>query len=218
MTDHNPTDLAVRPAAFPVNYAVAKTALAACNKIDECKTWSDKALAIRVYAKQAKDKSLMNLATRIQARAIKRSGQMLKEAGKLSPPGKKIIVPGGNYLSPKQQLADTAGMSAKQVATATQVASVDETSFESQVESETPPSVTKLAKQGKKKRSKKKPAPTNPDFQVATHMMGSTYTCAETCAKCDPSRVRAGLKEHEVQAFSDALRVIMEWKETYDKS
>jgi hypothetical protein len=53
--------------------------LAECGKVDECKDWADKAAALGSYAKQSGDKSLFNLATRIQARAIRRCGELLKE-------------------------------------------------------------------------------------------------------------------------------------------
>jgi len=40
----------------------ARAALAECEKIDECKTWSDKAAAIASYARQAKDDGLRVMA------------------------------------------------------------------------------------------------------------------------------------------------------------
>jgi hypothetical protein len=64
---------------LPAAYTVAKRALAECGKIDECKDWADKSAALASYAKQSGDKSLFNLATRIQARAIRRCGELLKE-------------------------------------------------------------------------------------------------------------------------------------------
>ena len=66
-------------AQLPAAYSVAKKALAECEKIDECKDWADKAAALGSYARQSKDESLFKLATRIQARAIRRCGELLKE-------------------------------------------------------------------------------------------------------------------------------------------
>lgn len=66
-------------AALPAAYEAARTALAECSRIDECKTWADKAAALASYAKQADDKSLENHATRIRARAISRCGELLQQ-------------------------------------------------------------------------------------------------------------------------------------------
>ncbi len=54
-------------------------ALASCERIDECKTWANKAEALASYAKMADDDSLRLLADRIQARAVRRMGELLKE-------------------------------------------------------------------------------------------------------------------------------------------
>ena len=43
----NTVALAVQSDILPVNYTAAKAALAECERIDECKSWSDKALALR---------------------------------------------------------------------------------------------------------------------------------------------------------------------------
>ena len=45
-------------AQLPEKYEAAKTALAECARIDECKDWADKAHAMASYAKQADDDSL----------------------------------------------------------------------------------------------------------------------------------------------------------------
>ena len=65
-------------ATLPVSYERAKTALAQCVEIDECKDWADKSAALASYAKQADDPTLHNFATRISARAIRRCGDLLK--------------------------------------------------------------------------------------------------------------------------------------------
>jgi hypothetical protein len=56
-----------------------KRAIAECSRIDECQTWADKAEAMASYAKQSKDDSLRKMADRIQARAIRRCGELLKQ-------------------------------------------------------------------------------------------------------------------------------------------
>src|SRR2546425_925580 len=66
-------------APLPTAYEAAKRALAECTKIDECADWANKARALASYARQAKDETLQKHATRIQARAIRRCGELLKE-------------------------------------------------------------------------------------------------------------------------------------------
>ena len=46
-------------ARLPVSYEAARTALANCAQVDECKDWADKALALASYAKQANDETLL---------------------------------------------------------------------------------------------------------------------------------------------------------------
>ena len=60
-------------AQLPQRYEAARSAIAECERIDECKDWSDKAAAMASYARQAKDDSLRVMAVRIQARAERRS-------------------------------------------------------------------------------------------------------------------------------------------------
>lgn len=70
---------AVATASLPATYERAKQALSECVKLDECKDWADKAQAMASYARQAKDDSLYKQALRIQARAIRRCGELLKQ-------------------------------------------------------------------------------------------------------------------------------------------
>jgi len=73
----------ISDARLPINYQDAKKALAACAKMDECQDWAKKAEAMASYARQANDDSLRKMADRIQARAIRRLGQLLiKSASK----------------------------------------------------------------------------------------------------------------------------------------
>jgi hypothetical protein len=57
----------------------------------------------------------------------------------------------GTVPSSETAAADAVGMSERQRKTAVRVANVPEADFEEQVESDTPPTVTKLAQQGKRK-------------------------------------------------------------------
>jgi hypothetical protein len=67
-----------RKAKLPGNYTAAKQAVAQCVRVDECKRWADKAVALAAYARQSRDKKLLNDAQRIQNRALRRGGELLQ--------------------------------------------------------------------------------------------------------------------------------------------
>lgn len=153
-------------AKLPGAYTVAKRALAECEKIDECKKdWANKSAALASYAKQAKDESLYKLAIRIQARAIRRCGELLKE---FEPAKNQHDASTGGGTS-RKQAAEEAGLSKRQKDTVIRVATVPEEEFESQVESDSPPTVTALAEQGTRKKPLHDLEGVDPDrFKLAT--------------------------------------------------
>lgn len=127
----------------PANYEAAKRALARCNEVDECWEWNSKAAAIAEYARQAKDDSLIVMAQRIQARAIRRAGELLKQ------------IPAGHWTKPgatRTSIARAAGMSRMQQRQAAQIAQIPAKKFEQLVEAKVPPRPYKLAETGVKKR------------------------------------------------------------------
>jgi len=118
-----------------------------CHAIDECKDWADKAAALASYAKQADDRTLHELATRITARAIRRCGELLQT---FKSPGTRTDKPRGD-VSPRltqRQAAERAGLSRDQEKQAVRVANVPAKQFEALIESATPPTITELAKRG----------------------------------------------------------------------
>lgn len=144
--DHS-TLPSISNAQLPVTYERAKTALAECSQIDECKEWADKASALASYARQSKDDSLRKMAERIKARAIRRAGELLKQIEKSN----KHQNAGDRKLT-RSGAATEAGMSPHQQRTAQEVASVPESEFTEMVESDSPPTVTKLAEIGTKRQ------------------------------------------------------------------
>jgi hypothetical protein len=77
-TNPLPADIRVSDARLPATYEQAKAALAQCSRIDECQEWANKAEALASYARQADDDTLRKLADRIQGRAVRRCGELLK--------------------------------------------------------------------------------------------------------------------------------------------
>lgn len=138
-------EISVANAKLPAAYEAAKTALANCERLDECKGWSDKAAALASYARQADDDSLHRQAIRIQARAIRRCGELLKQ---FDGRGEHRRTEGAHPSS--KDMSAAAGMSEHQHKQAVRVANVPAPDFEAAVEAPKPPTVTKLADMGRR--------------------------------------------------------------------
>jgi hypothetical protein len=85
---------------------------------------------------------------RIQARAVRRCGELLKEFE----PAKNQYDAQADGGPSRAQAAQEAGLSKRQEKTAVRVANVPEEEFEAQIESDSPPTVTALAEQGTQKK------------------------------------------------------------------
>lgn len=122
------------PAQLPQRYEHARTALAECVRIDECKSWADKAAAIASYARQAKDDTLKNDALRIQRRAEYRMGELLREIepGKTGP--KPELHDGCVTQLSRRKAAEDAGLSERQRNDAIAIAGIPEREFDDLIE------------------------------------------------------------------------------------
>lgn len=98
-------------------------------------------------ARQANDDELFKMARRIQTRAIRRCGELLKQIdGRGRPPE----IRGGTPPNLSQRkAAEKAGLSKDQQKQAVRVARIPDDEFNKAVESDNPPSVTDLDEMGK---------------------------------------------------------------------
>jgi hypothetical protein len=196
----------IATASLPATYERAKVALSICDRIDECKDWADKTAALASYAKQADDPTLHNFATRISARAIRRCGELLQQF-QTGPDGGRPKGNGtGNDTVSQREAAAHAGMSKRQEVTAVRVASVPTEEFEAAVESDDPPTITRLAELGAKSQPK---APEK--FPEATHIIGVLHELAAFCAEHPPAQVGLAVLPHEVKSLRADAEALDAW-------
>jgi hypothetical protein len=173
----------ISTARLPVSYEAAQTALANCQQIDECKDWADKAAALASYAKQSQDESLMRMAQRIKARAVRRAGELLQQV-EAAPNHHGNSSKAGDHPSSRKEAARDAGFSPHQQKQAVRIASVPQREFEAQVESPKPPTLTQLAQQGIKPRPVMDLKGRDPrEFNRAMHFVGDFEHYARELSK-----------------------------------
>jgi len=124
---------------FPEKYLTARKALAAAHRVDEVKTIRDKAVAMEVYARQARDGDLIGLSVEIRKRAERRLGELMAEqrnAGTMArPPGGSKKHPRKDRVTKKPDQPSLAGQGIdKNLADrARKAAALSESKFEAQV-------------------------------------------------------------------------------------
>jgi hypothetical protein len=112
------------------------------------------------------------MADRIQARAIRRCGDLLK-AIKPARGANQNIQDGAVPKVTRENAAEDAGLSERQRKTALRVANVPEAEFEQAIESDNPPTVTDLAEQGTGRKPLVDLGGRKPEeFAEATHLIG----------------------------------------------
>ncbi|WP_315766160.1 MULTISPECIES: hypothetical protein [unclassified Bradyrhizobium] len=117
-------------------YEKARSALAEAQRVDEVKDVRDKAMAMQLYAKQARDRDLINFATDIKLRAERRAGELLREMaenGERQLPGDAIGGNGNSELPLATPTLGDLGVSKMQSSRWQQLAELDEAEFEAKV-------------------------------------------------------------------------------------
>jgi hypothetical protein len=155
------------------------------------------------------------MADRIQARAIRRCGELLKEIQ----PAKGTrtdIEPrnGGDTRLTRAQAAEDAGLSKRQKDTALRVASVPAEEFEEAIESDKPPTVTELAERGK--QSQPKPlvdleGRDREEFAASTRAQGAINRLVEVAESFDPTVIVRGTLAHEQEGMNDQAQALIDW-------
>lgn len=208
-----PANISIAQAKLPQAYESAKLALANCARIDECQEWADKAEALASYAKQADDDTLRQMADRIQARAVRRCGELLKQFDGRGRPSENSM---GTHTISRREAAESAGLSKHQTDTAARVANVPEQQFETAIEAERPATVTQLAEMGKATRAAPSPMPERPEgFKAATHLIGTVECFAQFCADNNPEIVAAAVMSHEAKDVRAQVARIDAWLDRF---
>jgi hypothetical protein len=235
-TNPLPAHIRVSDARLPATYEQAKAALAQCSRIDECQEWANKAEALASYARQAEDDSLRKLADRIQARAVRRCGELLKQFDGRPQNAAKQSGDAPTLIS-RREAAANAGISKDQQVTAVRVANVPAEQFEQAVESDQPPTVTALAEMGKQSRpapaAAPPPSPPAPElqpsplpaaaspitapagFKQAMHLIGVVQDFAAFCQQNDPVLVVGGLMKSEIHEVRSFVGIIDGWLDCF---
>jgi hypothetical protein len=196
---------------FPEAYVAAKNSLAECSKIDECKDWADKAEALASYAKQSSDDGLRKMANRIQARAIRRCGELLREFD--GRPRNSEKQKEGTHLLLRREAGANAGLSSNQVKTAVRVANVNGEVFEAAVEGENPPTVTALAEQGTKKQLIDLQGRDPEEFSISTQGQGRIQDLADFAKETDPKVVVSGALDFRFEVILENISAVSVWLE-----
>ena len=197
---------AIADAKLPATYEAARKAIAECVRIDECKTWSDKAAAMKAYATMRDDKTMHNLALKIQLRAERRCGELLKEIV----PAKGARTDLGRVPT-RGETAREAGLSDHQRKTALRVAAIPEADFDRQVESERPPTVTQLADQGRTQRVLA-PNPTAETFKAACSALGDF---AKFCDTHDAIETAQTFGADDAEMARRCVATLHEWLDAF---
>jgi hypothetical protein len=201
-----PSCIDVAAARMPSTYEQAKIALISCAKIDECQDWANKAEALASYAKMAGDDSLRRMADRIQARAVRRMGELYKT---FNAQGQRTdqLKEGALQKLTQKEVAESAGISEHQAKQAVRVSNVPEEKFEAAIEAPKPATVTALAEMGKQVRT----APTEGFKRV----VGAVKRFADFCHSNDPDMVAAGVLPHEAADMCGHVETIDSWLDQF---
>ncbi|PPC87453.1 MAG: hypothetical protein CTY39_02650 [Hyphomicrobium sp.] len=200
--------------SLPSSYQQAKKALGECVRLDECKTWLDKAAAIKAYARMANDADLEKEATRVRAWAKRRMGQIIEaveplHTGRPSTKNRACARPNSRT---RKSVIEAAGIGETSAKEAVRIASIPQAEFDAKVESDNPPSIVDLVQMAE-------PPPkhnaehflkgrTKAQFNNAIRFAGAFKTHADSLADVPFGDVLPHLQELEREKIREALKTI----------
>jgi len=194
-------------AAIAPNWAAMRTAIAECERIDEVRNLSDKAVALRAYFAQSRDVDNEVAAMRVRLRAERRLGELIEreqEAGRLA------TAESGrpSEASTTTRLSDI-GIPYDRSARAQKLASVPEAQFEAALQSGKPSAraLAALAPSNGKAR------PESIDVQPVLKTWGTIRDFAaaiadESLLPADGWRSHAGIQPFQIAEIESALPII----------
>jgi hypothetical protein len=213
ISDNLPATLAdIEGARLPATYEAAQKAIEECERVDECKTWADKAAALASYARQAKNDNLRVMAVRIQDRAQRRCGELLKQiprgdqatrfgqAGTHPPAGTRI------------QAAADAGLSPHQAKQSVRIANIPAPEFEAAVESASPLTVTALANRGK---TNPRAAPRSALPKGVAEAYDALAAFVRFCERTDPAAIARAIDVQDVEAMRHRVAAADRWLDRF---
>lgn len=194
-------------------YAAALKAIAECERVEQCMAWKETAAALASFAKCSNNDGLRVLAVRIQARAERRCGELLRRIprGDVSTRfGQAGAVPPVN----RTKAANQAGLSERQRKTALRISAIPEDEFNERVESSTPPTITQLAEQGAESRS----LVTGTHAREELNLVPSYPRVKDFIGFCrshEPSDTTASVPLAEVLKVQQGVHIAIRWLEAF---
>jgi hypothetical protein len=198
-------------AKLPATYEGAKVALAECTRLDECQDWANKAEALASYARQAQDEQLRKMADRIQARAIRRCGELLQQIQIASGRPPQEIKEGALPNYGRVKAATDAGLSEHKRKTAMRVSRLPDPEFEAAIEGDDPATVTELAELGTMPRDNHLNERDPEDFKQATAMLGLLHHINRNSEGIDIEAAVRGLSPRETDDAAESLNRAQNW-------
>lgn len=211
---------------LPATYTAAKSALAKCVKLDECREWANKADAMIAYGKQAKDTSMVDMATRIATRAMDRLGELIDEIPKAQGTRSDLVQPTTPSEVTRKDAIKSAGLSVGQGLEAVRLArfkAAEPEEYEAMLENpEGPATRTEMAERGKQKRTPKAPPVkppehSHPQFRVALNVNGSIKDTAEQATKHDPKGLAEATRPDSIAGIIQGIDRLRSWLDDYRK-
>jgi hypothetical protein len=156
-------------------------------------------------------RELRKMADRIQARAIQRCGELLREIEPAPGANQNIGEGARPKVQTRKDAATAAGLSEYQRKTALRVANVPPKEFEEAIESDNPPTVTALAERGKAKATAHLKGRLPEDFAIATALLGLLHHIVRVSEQIDLSAAIRGLDGAEMMDARDSAAKARQW-------